>query len=77
MGATLGTAAFDVLEVTQRTDGSTSDLPRVTIRIRDADEVCGGPLLLFANAPVPRSSGEPFDIAPPGSPPAAEFEPAP
>jgi hypothetical protein len=77
MGATLGKAAFEVLEVTRRWDGSTSDLPRVTIRIRDAEEVCGGPLVLFANAPVPRSSGEPFDIAPPASPPAAEFEPAP
>lgn len=77
MGATLGKVAFEVLEVTRRRDGSTSDLPRVTIRIEDADQVCGGPLVLFANAPVPRSSGEPFDISPPTSPPAAEFEAAP
>ena len=77
MGATLGTVAFEVLAVTQRFDGSTSDLPRVTIRIADAESVCAGSLLLFANAPVPRSSSEPFDIAPPASPPAAAPEPAP
>jgi hypothetical protein len=76
MGATLGVVAFEVLTVTQRFDGSTSDLPRVTIRIADADAVCAGPLLLFANAPVPRSSSEPFDIAPPAAPAAPTLEPA-
>ena len=77
MGATLGTVAFEVLAVTQRFDGSTSDLPRVAIRIADAEPVCAGPLLLFANAPEPRSSSEPFDIAPPLSPSAPVLEPAP
>lgn len=76
MGANLGIVAFDVLEVRERTDGSSSSLPRATIRILDADEVCAGPLVLFANAPVPPSSGEPFDIRPPENPPAPEFEEA-
>lgn len=75
-GANLGTVAFDVLAVTERTDGSSSDLPRVGIRIRDAAS-CDEPLVLFSNAPVPSSSSEPFDIAPPASPPAAQFSPAP
>jgi len=75
-GANLGIVAFDVLEVRKRTDGSTSSLPVVTIRIRDAEEVLDRQLLLFANAPVPQSSSEPFDIDPPGNPPAADFEPA-
>jgi hypothetical protein len=70
-GANLGIVAFDVLDVRRRFDGSTGSLPRVTIRIRDAEAVCGGPLVLFANAPVPRSSSEPYDVAPPSSPPGA------
>jgi hypothetical protein len=75
-GANLGTVAFDVLRVAERTDGSSSDLPRVGIRIRDA-ALCDEPLVLFSNAPVPSSSSEPFDIAPPASPPAAQLSPAP
>ncbi len=67
MGANLGLVAFDVLEVRERTDGSTSSLPRVTIRIRDVSGVSGLDLALFSNAPVPESSSEPFDIAPPAS----------
>lgn len=38
-GANLGVVAFDVIEVRERTDGSTSDLPRVTIIIRNLAEV--------------------------------------
>jgi hypothetical protein len=64
MGSNLGTVAFDVLEVRERKDGSTSSLPVVTIKIRDAVEVSAYPLELLTNAPVPESSSEPFDIIP-------------
>jgi hypothetical protein len=37
----------------------------VTIRILDVDEVRAGELVLFENAPVPHSSSEPYDVAPP------------
>lgn len=76
-GANLGLVAFDVLEVRERTDGSTSSLPRVTIRIRDVAEVSGLDLMLFSNAPVPQSSSEPFDVSPPNTVPAIETAPAP
>jgi hypothetical protein len=69
-GANLGIVAFDVLTVTERTDGSTSDLPRVSIRIRNANVIGALALKLFSNAPVPESSSEPFDIAPPAATPA-------
>ena len=72
-GANLGIVAFDVLAVTERTDGSTSSLPKVTVRIRNAAQTANGTLQLFSNAPVPQSSSEPFDIAPPASAPAATF----
>ncbi len=75
-GATLGLVAFDVTAVSARSDGSTSDLPRVTIRVRDT-ALCEQDLFLFRNAPVPSSSSEPFDISPPASPPAPLFIPAP
>lgn len=76
MGANLGIVAFDVIEVRERTDGSTSSLPRVTIRIRNANEIAQRSLVLFANAPVPGSSSEPFDIAPPFSAQAIQTVPA-
>lgn len=76
-GANLGLVAFDVIEVKERTDGSTSSLPRVTIAIRSVDATLTAPLMLFANAPVPQSSSEPFDIAPPATASAAELVPAP
>jgi hypothetical protein len=66
-GANLGRVAFDVISVKQRTDGSTSSLPVVTIRIRSVEEVAALSLKLFSNAPVPESSSEPFDIAPPAT----------
>ncbi len=72
-GANLGIVAFDVLAVTERTDGSTSSLPKVTVRIRNAAQTANGTLQLFSNAPVPQSSSEPFDIAPPANAPAATF----
>jgi hypothetical protein len=67
-GANLGVVAFEVLAVTERTDGSTSDLPRVTIRILDVAGAGNLPLSLFSNAPAPESSSEPFDITPPNNP---------
>ncbi|HLP35617.1 hypothetical protein [Lacibacter sp.] len=70
-GANLGIVAFDVLSVTKRTDGSTSSLPKVTVRIRNAAQTSSGILQLFSNAPVPQSSSEPFDVNPPAAAPAA------
>lgn len=75
-GAYLGIVALDVLQVTERTDGSTSSLPRITVRIRDASAISALSLMLFANAPVPTSSSEPFDIAPPANPMQATLLPA-
>lgn len=66
-GDNLGVVAFDVLEVRKRTDGSSGSLPSVTIRIRSVSEVSSTTLKLFSNAPVPKSSSEPFDINPPVS----------
>lgn len=70
-GDNLGIVAFDVIEVKKRTDGSSGSLPAVTIRIRDAAQASAAALKLFNNAPVPRSSSEPYDINPPASAPAA------
>lgn len=74
-GANLGLIGLEVESVTERTDGSTSALPRVGVRVRDAG-VCERSLSLFANAPAPASSSEPFDVAPPVSPPALQLAPA-
>ncbi len=68
-GDNLGIVAFEVLDVQQRTDGSDSDLPRVTIQILDADELKDDVLFLFENAPVPESSSEPEDTVPPATVP--------
>lgn len=75
-GDNLGVVAFDVIRVVERTDGSSSDLPRVTIRIRSASNVSGLDLSFFSNAPIPQSSSEPFDIAPPSNPTAIVLTPA-
>lgn len=77
MGANLGIVSFDVVEITERRDGSTSSLPKVTIRIRDANESARGLLMLFSNVPVPQSSSEPFDIKPPVAVPAIQLVQAP
>ena len=63
-GANLGTVAFKVLSVTQLTGFSSSSLPEVQIEILDANDVCGGPLEPFNQAPEPISSSEPFDVVP-------------
>jgi hypothetical protein len=75
MGANLGIVAFDVLEVKKRTDGSDGSLPSVSIRIRNADEVGNMAMGLFSNAPVPQSSGEPFDVTPPATSANADIQP--
>lgn len=66
-GENLGLVALQVTRVTRRTDGSSGSLPAVTVKILDADQIKTRPLFLFSNAPAPRSSSEPFDIAPPAS----------
>ena len=75
MGANLGLVAFEVLDVRERRDGSTGSLPRVTVRILGVNEVRSGELVLFVNAPAPRSSSEPYDVTPPSDPAGARFEP--
>jgi hypothetical protein len=62
-GANLGIVAFEVLDVTQLTGQSSGSLPKVEIRILDADQVCAGPLTLF-DAPAPISSSIPHDVIP-------------
>jgi len=57
-GANLGTVAFAVLGVTHLSGFSSSSLPKVEIEILDAETVCEGELLLFTDAPEPRSSSE-------------------
>jgi hypothetical protein len=76
-GANLGIVALEVLEVRERRDGSTSDLPRLTVRVLDAELVRDFDLYLFGNAPEPSSSSEPFDIRPPLAAPQPVFDPAP
>lgn len=75
-GSNLGIVALEVLEVTARNDGSDSDLPRVTVRILDADLYKNGTLFLFGNAPEPESSSEPEDTVPPASYPDIELQEA-
>jgi len=75
-GSNLGIVAFEVLEVNERTDGSDSDLPSVTISIKDADSYDDSQLFLFENAPEPSSSSEPEDITPPANAPDIDLEPA-
>ncbi|WP_373523775.1 hypothetical protein [Aquiflexum sp.] len=66
-GANLGMVAFEVLSVRERTDGSDSSLPAVSIRILDVPALSNFGKVLFSNAPVPQSSSEPFDVVPPSS----------
>ncbi|WP_079736518.1 hypothetical protein [Salegentibacter salegens] len=75
-GENLGVVAFEVLNVTERADGSDSDLPSVNIRILDYAAVEALQLNLFNNAPVPESSSEPEDITPPATIPDIELSPA-
>ena len=75
-GANLGLVAFKVLGVTQRFDGSDSSLPKMSVMILSPDEFNPMNLSLFSNAPVPESSSEPEDIAPPAKVPAVVAIPA-
>lgn len=72
-GDNLGIVAFKVLDVRERTDGSTSSLPVVTIEILDAEQIRNRNLVLFSNVPKPSSSSEPFDIRPPSNVTTPEF----
>lgn len=76
-GANLGLVALRILDVQERRDGSTGSLPRVTVEILDTDLVRDLPYYLFANAPVPASSGEPYDVRPPQTIRAPQFVSAP
>lgn len=69
-GANLGVVALEVLSVRRRTDGSSGSLPIVRVRIVSAEAASNAVLKLFSNAPVPKSSSEPFDINPPANTPA-------
>ena len=60
-GDNLGTVAFEVVSVTERTDGSSSSLPEVEIQILSAETVCED-LALFTGAPAPSSSSDPPDV---------------
>jgi len=66
-GANLGMVAFEVMGVRERTDGSDSSLPAVSIKILDVAALSDFGLVLLSNAPVPQSSSEPFDVTPPTS----------
>ena len=72
-GANLGLVAFDVVDVIQRTDGSTGSLPRVKVRIQSVSEVKSRQIYVFKNAPEPMSSSEPYDVSPAGIVPVPEF----
>ena len=63
-GETLGLIAFDILDVEQLFGYSSGSLPKVKIRIRDADTICRKDLSLFRDAPEPWSSSVPYDIDP-------------
>lgn len=72
-GSNLGMVALEVISVTKRTDGSSGSLPKVSVRIRNVEQAKKAPLKLFSNAPVPKSSSEPFDINPPATAPAIKL----
>ena len=73
-GENLGIVAFEVLEVTARTDASDSDLPAVRIKILDAATIIEHNIYLFANPDIPESSSEPEDITPPAEIPEISLE---
>ncbi|ERM80671.1 hypothetical protein P872_12460 [Rhodonellum psychrophilum GCM71 = DSM 17998] len=75
-GANLGMVALEVVDVRARTGGSSSDLPIVSVKILNVNEIDNLDLRLFSNAPVPQSSSEPFDINPPATVSQGVFEPA-
>lgn len=76
-GDALGIVAFDVVATRDNRAESSQSLPWVTIRVRDAQATCAGPLALLANAPAPRSSGEPNDLRVRPNVPAPDLRAAP
>lgn len=76
-GANLGLVALEIIEVRKRTDGSSGSLPRVKVKILSVDAAKSAALKLFSNAPVPKSSSEPYDINPPADTPAINLSDAP
>ena len=72
-GSNLGIVALEVLSVTKRTDGSSGSLPKISVKIKDVDQVKKSRFKLFSNAPVPQSSSEPYDINPPATVPAIKL----
>lgn len=60
-GENLGLVAFEVLNVTNRSGGSSGSLPSVTVRILSVEESNDATFKLFSNAPVPSSSSVPYD----------------
>jgi hypothetical protein len=72
-GANLGMVALQVISVTKRTDGSSGSLPQISVKIKNVEEAKAATLKLFSNAPVPKSSSEPFDINPPATVPAIKL----
>jgi hypothetical protein len=67
MGANLGIVAFEVLSTESNTGYSSSSLPKVNIKILDADVIKTLPMELMQDVPVPISSSEPFDVDPPSA----------
>jgi hypothetical protein len=63
-GANRGRVALEIVGVTKFTGGSSSSLPKLQVKILDADKLCAEPLLLLAQAPAPISSSEPWDVNP-------------
>ncbi len=76
-GATLGTVAFKVISIAERTNGSDAFLPIMTIEILDTEAVLEKGLFLFSNPPPIQSSSEPFNTAPPETVGEAILIPAP
>ena len=69
-GDNLGIVAFEVIAVRALSDGSSSSLPGIEVKVGlNPGEVCKGPLDLFKEAPEPVSSSEPFDVIPTEGPP--------
>ena len=52
-GANLGTVAFQVVALVPSGDASSSSLPSVQVRIRDARTTCRGPFALLSDAEAP------------------------
>jgi hypothetical protein len=63
-GANLGIVALQVEAVTRVFNGSSSTLPKITVRVVSARDVCAEPLKLLTDAPAPSSSSSPFDVNP-------------